>query len=351
MPFETLERQEEPKHKSGASRILWGLAIVLILLIAGWSAFWYYGYKVTQSLVDRIVAREVNGQRVLSCQNQSLGGYPLKLAMDCSSYAAIDPASGWQVTGGPLQVYWQIHEPNQASLKTHAPMHIEQPDFGQSFDITGSLITSAVSLLPPNGIRAISFAAQDATLSANNTMIGYPHGTIKADSIELQASPLQERAGDLQFSLKAVELSIEQLPILNGEMKFTAEEGLDALLHDRKNPTKLWLQQSGKIRDIDGRLEIGQKTLKLKGNIAFNQAGRANGTLKLRILNPSVENAHIKQTLSAKRDGFNGPLTGLQLMGKPVRDGEMVGSEVKITLTNGAIKAGFLPLGTLPSIR
>lgn len=351
MPAQTSDQANQIKQKKGTKRVLWGIALLLVLIAAGWSGFWYYGYTTTKTLVDRFIAREVNGQKILTCQDRTLGGYPVRLALDCSSYALVDPASGWQVSGGPLQVYWQIHEPGQASIKTHAPMHITQPAFGQSYDITGSLIQSSVLLTPPNGVRAISFKAEDATLAANNAALGQPVGTIKADSLEFNASPRQQTAGDLDLTFKATELSIDRIPVLNGEMTFTAKEGLDALMQDRRDPTGLWLRQSGKIENIDGRLEIGQKTLKLKGNIAFNQAGLANGTLKLRILNPSIETAQVKTTLSAKRDGFNGPLTGLQLMGKPVHDGDLVGSEVKITLVNGSIKAGFLPLGTLPALR
>ncbi|WP_319567852.1 DUF2125 domain-containing protein [Cohaesibacter marisflavi] len=351
MPQQPPEQTNQIKQKKGAKRLLWGVAIILVLIAAGWSGFWYYGYTTTQALVDQFVAREVNGQKIVRCQDRKLGGYPVRLALDCSSYAVVDPASGWQVSGGPLQVYWQIHEPGQASIKTHAPMHIEQPAFGQSYDITGSLIQSSVLLTPPNGIRAVSFKAEEATLSANNAVLGQPVGTIKADSLEFNASPRQQTTGDLDLTFKASELSINRIPVLNGEMTFTAKDGLNALMQDRRDPAGLWLRQSGKIENIDGWLEIGQKTLKLKGDIAFNQAGLANGTLKLRILNPNLETAKVKATLSAKRDGFNGPLTGLQLMGKPVRDGDLVGSEVKITLVNGAIKAGFLPLGTLPALR
>ena len=224
-------------------------------------------------LVDQFVAREVNGQKIVRCQDRKLGGYPVRLALDCSSYAVVDPASGWQVSGGPLQVYWQIHEPGQASIKTHAPMHIEQPAFGQSYDITGSLIQSSVLLTPPNGIRAVSFKAEEATLAANNAVLGQPVGTIKADSLEFNASPRQQTTGDLDLNFKASELSIDRIPVLNGEMTFTAKDGLNALMQDRRDPAGLWLRQSGKIENIDGWLEIGQKTLKLKGGHRF-QSGR-----------------------------------------------------------------------------
>ncbi len=351
MPAETSQRMDKPKTKSGSRRLLLGLTIICALLFAGWSVFWYFSYTTTQQLVDRIVAREVNGQRVMTCGDRALGGYPVRLALDCSSYSIRDPDSGWQISGGPVQVYWQLNAPDRASVETSAPLHIEQAMLGQSLEVTGSRIQGSVMLTPPDIVRAVSFSAEDATLSASNTAFGPSFGAIRANALSVDASPNPEAGGDLDMSFKASELSIDQIPILNGEMTFTAVEGLSALMRDRRDPTELWLQQSGRIRDIDGWMKIGQKTLKLKGDIAFSQAGLANGTLMLRILNPTIDTARIKSELTAKRDGFNGPLTGLQLMGKPVKDGDMVGSEVKITLTNGAIKAGFLPLGTLPPIR
>ncbi|WP_319412810.1 DUF2125 domain-containing protein [uncultured Cohaesibacter sp.] len=351
MPADSADQKSEIKHGKGSKRFLWSLAIILLLLFTAWSGLWYYSYSTTQTLVDRIVAKEINGQKILTCHDQALGGYPVRLALDCSSYSAMDPATGWQVSGGPMQVYWQIHEPTRASIRTSSRLHIENAAIGQSLDVTGGMIKGSVLLAPPDHVQTVSLEAEEATLVSNDPFIGQSLGTVKADRLAFQLSPTAQSNSDIELSLEASELSIKQIPILNGEIKFTAIGGLDALMQDRNNPAALWLRQSGKIANIDGRLEVGQKTLKLTGDIAFNQAGLANGILRLRILNPSIETAKVKQTLSAERDGFNGPLTGLQLMGKPIRDGDLVGSEVKIKLVNGAMKAGFLPLGNLPPLR
>ena len=345
-----MTQQETATARRSSSRKYLILASVILLIFAGWSAFWYVSYTKTQQLIDRLMARQVNGSPLLSCQDQKLGGYPFRLHLTCSAYHVTDPRSGWQIEGGPLRAIWQVYAPNLAVIESEASLRLNHDMSGLSFTMSSELIRGSVRFSPTDFVARASIEANMPTIASNNPSIAEKLGEISAEKIAFHARPTPDTQNDLDLSIAATDFTTGQTPLISGQLSFTAREGLSAAIRNQGNPARTWLQQSGKIDAINGLLEIGQKTLKLNGDVAFDQTGRANGELKLKILNPAIENADVARTLTAKRDGFNGPLTALQLMGTPVKDGDMIGSEVKIKLTSGQIRAGLLPLGTLPPL-
>ncbi|WP_373235981.1 DUF2125 domain-containing protein [Cohaesibacter celericrescens] len=327
------------------------LGLFVLLVIAGWSAFWYVSYTKTQSLIDRLMARQINGTPVLQCQNQTLGGYPFRLLLTCSSYTAQNAQNGWRVEGGAFRAIWQIYTPNLALIESDTRLTISHQPSGQTFDMVSSLMRGSVRFSPTEIISRASFEAANPTVTSNNPAFSNMLGEIKADSLAFHARPNPDESNDLDLSMTATELAAGSFPIVSGQFGVTLIEGLSASIRNQGNPARAWLQQSGEVKDINGHVDIGQKTLKLNGDVSFDQQGLANGLVKLKILNPSVDAATAGKTLSAQRDGLNGPLTALQLMGKPVKDGDLIGSEVDIKLKGGNIQAGFLPLGRLPAIQ
>ena len=343
-------KQDISKSRTSSRKYLY-LALVVLLAFAGWSAFWFFSYTKTQGLVDRLLARQIGGKPVVTCQDQQLGGYPFRLYLSCSSYKLANPRTGWQIEGGPLRAIWQVYAPNLAVIETEDRLKIDHAASGQTFDIVSDLMRGSVRFSPTDFVARASFEANMPTISSQNSSIAEAIGDITAEKLVFHARPTPQKTNDLDLSIAATELSAGQWPIVSGQLSLTALEGLAQAIRTDANPARAWLQHSGKIENIDGLIEIGQKTLKLNGAVSFDDQGKANGLVKLSILNPGLSQAGAAKPLSAKRDGLNGPLTALQLMGKPVKDGTMIGSQVDIKLSAGQITAGFLPLGNVPALR
>ena len=339
------------KPKKPASGRRYGLlAFVIFLVIGGWSAFWYLSYQKTSALVDRLTSRVVDGKPMLVCNDRYLGGYPFRLLLSCSSYALNDPRSGWQIEGGPIRAIWQVYAPNLAVLEGDNRLLASHIPSNQTYDLTATLMRASVRLSPNDYVTRASFTASDAIILSNNALINRFIGTIKAKVLEFHARPTPDRTSDLDLAITGEDLSIGQWPMVTGTTSFTIPQGLDPAIRTAPDPTLYWLANAGKLEALTARLEIGQKTLSLDGDILFDRTGYANGDLTLKILNPKPEDATPAKSLTAKRDGLNGPLTALQLMGKPVSEDNMVGSAVKLNLSSGKLRAGILPLGQIPSI-
>ncbi|WP_114008464.1 DUF2125 domain-containing protein [Cohaesibacter intestini] len=338
--------------KQPSSKRKYVLLSAFVLLVAvGWSAFWYISYSRTQEIVNRLMARTVDGQQLLQCNEQTLGGYPFRLSLTCASYRIQDPRSGWQAEGGPLRAIWQVYAPNLAVIETENRATLTHQPTGQSFEMVANLMRGSVRFSPSAFVTRASFEATEPTFASNNPQLASLIGDIKAKAMEFHLRPTPDQPANLDVSLAATDFASRALPDLSGQVSFTLVGGLEAVLHNQGNPARAWLEQSGKVNPLAGNIEIGQKTIKLSGDLAFDRLGMANGLIKARILNPPADQANPVQTLTAKKDGLNGPLTALQLMGKPMKDGDLIGSEVEIKLSNGQMKAGFIPLGTVPPLQ
>ncbi|MCV6547356.1 MAG: DUF2125 domain-containing protein [Cohaesibacter sp.] len=350
------EQQMTPKSsspqtdKSSATRYIILLGLVLLVL-AGWSGFWLVSKNKTQDLIDKVLAKQINGQPVAICHDQTLGGFPFRLTLNCSSYEVNEPKSGWQIKGDALRALWQIYAPNLALIESDNQLTARHVSSGLEMDMKADLIRASVRLDGSLKIGRLSVESQNATLQSNLPQFAQSLGKLQAKRLEVHGRPVPGERDNLDIALVTQDLDSMSLPRFSGSLSFIIEKGLVSAIVTASNPTKAWLAQGGKVQNLYGIMEIGQKTLKLSGDLSFTQQGEANGDLALKILNPKPEAGRAKQALNAKQDGLNGPLTALQLMGKPISEGDLVGSNIDLTIRNGQISAGFLPLGQLPRLR
>ena len=335
-------------RKSARKYQILGLIVLLVLL--GWSAFWYVSYSRTNALLDQIMAREVDGTPLFACEDRSLGGYPFRLLLTCSSFTATDPRTGWQMEGGPLRAIWQVYQPTLAVMETDAGVTVRQVESDLAFDMSAELLRGSVRFNSNARLERVSLETNMPSLASNDPRLAEFLGAVTASRISVHARPSPDNPTDLDIAFDATDFTTGRFPMVSGRVSFTARDAATPTVATSGNPARTWLQQSGMIDGIDAEMDMGQKTLKLNGDVAFDGEGRADGAMTLRILNPTPENARSSDELTATRDGLNGPLTTMQLMGKPVKDGDLVGSDVPITIKRGTVTIGILPVGTLPPI-
>jgi hypothetical protein len=339
-----------PSGKSSAKRY-WVLMGLVLVILVGWAGFWIVSKNKPQELIDKVLARQINGQQVAPCTDQTLGGFPFRLLLTCSSYALNDPKSGWQIQGVPLRAVWQIYAPNLAVLEGDNILQARHAPSGLEVNTRADLIRASVRIDQNLTISRLSIEGKALNLQTNLPAISGSLGQIKAQRLEIHARPNPEQAQDLGLAITTEQFDSRAMPTFSGSLSAIARKGLMPAILTAPNPTRTWLEMAGQLDQMRGIMTIGQKTLKLSGDLTFGQTGYANGDIALKILNSKPEAGKNKLKLAAKTDGLNGPLTALQLMGKPVSDGDLIGSQVDLKIRDGQINAGFLPLGRLPALQ
>ncbi len=64
---------------------LYGPFMLLVVLAAGWSAFWFYARGRIATEIDTALAREVERGRTWTCTDRSIGGFPFRIELRCNA--------------------------------------------------------------------------------------------------------------------------------------------------------------------------------------------------------------------------------------------------------------------------
>lgn len=66
------------------------LAGAIVLVIAGWSAAWFYGQSVLREQLDRQIVRMADQGLDVSCADLAIAGYPFRYEVSCADMRSAD---------------------------------------------------------------------------------------------------------------------------------------------------------------------------------------------------------------------------------------------------------------------
>jgi hypothetical protein len=109
---------------------LYGPFIVLGVLAAGWSGFWFYAKAKSEEVLDKIIVREAELGRRWTCQDRAISGFPFRFEARCATVAlkAERTTGALSINSGALVLVAQIYNPQHIILKATGPATITQPD-------------------------------------------------------------------------------------------------------------------------------------------------------------------------------------------------------------------------------
>lgn len=179
--------------------------VLLVLIAAGWSGFWFYVQgQVTQTL-DNALAREAQAGRTWTCADRSVGGYPFRIEVRCSSLTLT--SSRWgdavNVQTGPSVAIGQIYTPGLAILQVTGPLHANLPE-SRKLNLGWKQFEASVALTL-SGFERLSMvmAEPNAVLS----LPGSADETWRASEIEVHlrrnpARPVTDNVMDIAISAR-----------------------------------------------------------------------------------------------------------------------------------------------------
>ncbi|MDB5503050.1 MAG: hypothetical protein JWR89_2952, partial [Tardiphaga sp.] len=106
------------------------MPVLVVVLAAAWTGFWFYAASKVDEEVDVWRAREAAAGRIYDCNNRSVAGFPFRLEVRCSgvSVALLSQTAGQAATQAPLTaklaeilVVAQIYTPKQLIAEFKAP--------------------------------------------------------------------------------------------------------------------------------------------------------------------------------------------------------------------------------------
>jgi hypothetical protein len=111
---------------SGSSRP-WLIALPtvgLVLLALGWSGFWYFSAGKAQASLDEWRSREASAGRVYRCDEESFGGYPFRIELECRNPLVEDRGTATTLRAGDLKAVAQVWDPTLLIGEISGPMTV-----------------------------------------------------------------------------------------------------------------------------------------------------------------------------------------------------------------------------------
>lgn len=251
-------------------------SLILVIIAAGWCAFWFYAADRAKDMIAGWIEREQRSGRVYTCGDQSLGGFPFRIEFRCAKAVAELPKLHPPVTltASGILAAVQIYQPNLLLTEIEGPLTVA--DHGQSPKITANWSVAQISLRgTPRAPQRISFAADGLTLDRNDAdrldrVFSASHSELhgRLASGTVRENPVIDVATSLTGATAPT-----MHPLTRQPLDFAADAQLVGL---RNFAPKTWTERFREIQAADGRIDIRNARLKQGDLLAV-----ANGILKL----------------------------------------------------------------------
>ena len=307
--------QTPPRRSARRSRLgLFLPYILLALVVAGWSAGWFWIRARAASEIDGWIAREAAAGRTWTCADRTLVGYPFRIELRCSAVTLERADSRLRL--GPSLAVAQIYQPRLVVFESAGPFHVEQG--GLTGDASWKALQGSFHGAAEGFIRAS--VVVDAP---NVTVAGADPGPIAVSGrhLEIHARPTPGRSeseGAVDVSLRLAQAAVPQLDALTATQD-PADLVLDATLTQATvlrtgtvaRELERW-RQAGGVLDLTAlSLAKGAQRVQAKGTLALDNAHRPAGQIDLRAAGVDALVGNIVgQRYGSERGALVGQLVG-----------------------------------------
>jgi len=357
--------------------------VLVLVLAAAWSAFWYYAAREAEARVNDWQAQQAKAGRVFSCASQNVGGYPFRIEVRCA-----DPSVELKDTQPPLalklkeiHVVAQVWDPKLLIAEFTGPLTAAEP--GQAPHVTAKWTLAQAS------VRGTPSTPERASISVDDLKL---NSTAPGDAPLFDSKHVEFHAR-MQFGSWPHNPSIDLAAKLNGASaqalgaytRDPLDADVQAVLHGMKDlrpkplPVRLreWQEAGGRLEIQNARVAQGETVGNATGTLALTQRGRLDGALRVNVagfekLLPAISGgiaerkgaplgldraAPALNAIDRAVPGLGARLAPqaqsmaaglLGLLGQPVEVEGKRGVSVPVKFTDGAASLGPIPLGQVP---
>jgi hypothetical protein len=262
--------------------------VLLALIAAGWSGFWFVVRGRVADAVDGALAREAGLGRDWTCRDRSITGFPFRVELRCAALTLASSRWGGTVRleTGPALALGQIYSPGLVILQVAGPLKGALPE-SRSLELGWKQLEAS---LEHNGIEPHLLSLVVAEPSGTLTAPGEPPATWRANRFEAYARknptrPASEQAVDLAISAKG-----SVLPVLDALVGATDPGDVDiqATVTQAEpfrigfNPDALeaWRNAGGQFELTKMSSVKGRSRVEATGRLLLDQTHRISGQVQ-----------------------------------------------------------------------
>lgn len=329
--------------ESPISRKVLRLGLFILFGIAVYSVGWYFAAEYIRKQILTFMSGDNPSAVIASCEDPSLGGYPFRFRLNCSTVSVEDHYQGISTSFGALRAAAQVYSPGHIVWEIDGPS-VTRSTLGFSSTADWSSLQSSL-ILRTDGVDRSSLEVRDVT--ATVTGAGNP-GQIRVEAPHFESHVRRMERNldfaalirDARVTLTGVEL---ELPPISSSIDLTLTDKA-GLLDPREAPKQALYGTAGEIRRFVADLGEG-RVLTVSGPIAVGDTGLVSGRLNVEIEGLEAWSSAVKQLYPELSDTVDDAMKVVAIL----FGGQNNGS-AQVSISEGAVSLGFIPLGRLPPL-
>ncbi len=326
------------------------LAGAIVLVIAGWSAAWFYGQSVLREQLDRQIVRMADQGLDVSCADLAIAGYPFRYEVSCADMRSAD-RWGTAASLGGLNAVALIYNPWHVIFEAKSPAAMSVPVNGLEGGLTWQTARASVKF-SDNALGSFD-AVIDKPEAAFDTALA--RGLFAAEKSEVHLRKQPDSAATLESFVTVQDLSLKSLPELQQTISLRSHariEGGTALLAGA-DLVSLVRAQGGElpVELVLTEILLGAGKATASGNLVLSGDGTLSGSLELNLGNPDALLDSVKPLFPPEDQTFSLLQNVVKSLEPAAREVDGVRTiTLPISVDRGVVRIGFLPLGQIPPL-
>lgn len=318
------------------------LMLFVILVVAGWSVFWFYAAGEVQRRLDIAIDDiATRGTRIV-CGDRTIGGFPFRMEVTCDKVDVMT-AGAERVTAGAVRAVALIYNPRHIIIEADAPFSAQIMPIAATVSGNWSLAHSSL-IFDKGAVSALAVSIENPDFALSGRFRDQTATAGKAE-LHVRRAPDQEGAADVAVTFDGLAAAG---PFLRAQA-FDAGALLrvpDAhdMLAGEVHPIAL---VGTPVRVEEAYVERGTAKISARGDLTVGRDGYLAGDLEITAVEPEKVAELVAPFYppdSAIPAAFQGALTGFG------RKAELDGRKaVSATLEfgGGGIRIGFIPIAQM----
>jgi len=322
------------------------LLVILAVLVAGYTAGWFYVANKLEARATADMARLAAQGVGVKCEDLRMGGYPLRVNVVCDSISWQRPSEGMSFRAGRFTSGSPVYAPRSLSNALTGPAFIEFPGL-EPLEVNWSKFTSNTRLARPFPTE-IELAAREVAVGLRTeTTTTEPLSTLEQMDFRMSEADGTLKINGRFAGLKLAKAAIGNAasPEIDGLADIDVADAATLLARSDAPFHQRLRGHSGNINQAFLSMPNGAM-VSVAGPFSVDADGQINADVKLTLVNPQSL-AQAGQTVFPEQGGnIATVLFALSAMPKDEKGNPVM----EIAIRKGKVSAGFIPLGRLPAL-
>lgn len=323
------------------------LGLAVIVVFAGWSAFWWFAAStVDEASADAIRDAGSRGM-IVECGDRVVRGWPFRLTLVCDG--ALLETPDHRVASDGLRAVAQVYDP------THLIVEADSPFEYSGGAVPGRLVASwntghASFHLRDRAVDRASIAFSEIGMDIDALA---PLSAPKAERLELHVRG-SEQSLDLDVALSvrtfSATLANDDLPEADFDVAITLTGGRYLLVGQNRRFLEAFTSETGILTVHRALLTVGEAQVEISGRFSLSPDGMLSGEPVIAIADADALARELARIPGLNMEPIRPVLSALSGFGAETTIDDRPARSVSLSIRDGSVTAGLIPLGRLPPV-